>query len=107
MPVGLAAYCLCCLLWVGFDEPLGMVAVKLAGIYAAVDLVSIVMNHIPILDIWIVRTAIAAATYISLLMSQLDLDQGDAIGVAFATFIVKLIIAWSLLAFLIPLLGLA
>lgn len=101
VPAGLAAYFICCLLWVGFDEPLPMVAFKLAAIYAIVDLLSSGISFVPILNMWFLKTALVGLAYIGLLMKHLDLDSGDALGVAVATFIMKVIMAMVVLSVLV------
>lgn len=106
VPCGIAAYWLCCLLWVGFDEPMPMVALKLAGIYAVVDLLGQSLAFVPMLNIGIMKLAITGVAYIGLLMSMLELDQADAIGVAIATFLVKALAVFLILMFLIPAFGL-
>lgn len=106
VPAGLAAYFICCLLWVGFDEPLPIVAYKLAAIYAIVDLLSFGISFVPILNVSMVRIAIVGLTYIGLLMTQLDLDSRDAVGVAIATFIMKVIVGAVVLSVLVSAFGL-
>lgn len=105
VPAGLAAYFICCLLWVGFDEPMPIVAYKLAAIYAVVDLLSHGLSFVPVLNMGLLRLAIVGAAYIGLLMSQLDLDQGDAIGVAIATFIMKVLVGIAILSVLVSVFG--
>lgn len=106
VPAGLAAYFICCLLWVGFDEPLPIVAFKLAAIYAVVDLLNLGLSFVPVISTPILKMILVGLAYIGLLMTQLDLDSGDALGVAIATFIMKVIVGAIVLAVLVSALGL-
>lgn len=98
VPIGLAAYFLCCLFWIGFDEPFHVTAVKLLGIYAVVDFVDEVCDLIPIpLLPWI----IPIVTYIGLLMSMLDLEQYEAVLIAFVTFFLRTVLVLWLVSMLL------
>ena len=90
VPIGLATYWILCVIWIGFDEPLKVIALKLLGIYAVVDLVSVVMDQLPIPVVgWLVPTV----TYIGLLASMLDLEYVEAIAVAVATSFARGVVA--------------
>ena len=101
VPVGVGAFWLCCVLMLGFDAPMRLTAVRLAGIYAVVDAVhaGLALTPVPLIP-WLAAMVI----YIGLLMSLLELDVQDAIVVALVTFIVKLMLALTVDAFLLGLL---
>lgn len=96
VPAGLIAYFLCCLIWIGFDEPLPIVAFKLAAIYAVVDALAAALSFIPLFGLGLFNTLVTLIAYTSLLMSRLELDSGDAVAVAFVTFLVKVAMAIAL-----------
>jgi hypothetical protein len=37
VPIGVVAFFLCCLLWMGFDAPMHLTALRLVGVYALTD----------------------------------------------------------------------
>ncbi len=90
VPIGVAVFWLCCLAWIGFDAPVHLTALRLAGVYALVDLASAIFESVTIpLVGWLVPLFV----YIGLLMELLEMDMQDAVLVAIATFVVKIAIA--------------
>ncbi|HVZ92978.1 MAG TPA: hypothetical protein VG797_00560, partial [Phycisphaerales bacterium] len=87
VPVGLVVFFVCSALWIGFDAPWGITAVRLAAIYALADVVGELMGFVPIL---FVGPAVTALAYIMLLESYLDIDKGDAIILAILTAAARL-----------------
>lgn len=100
VPIGLAVYVLCCLIWIGFDAPIHRVALSLAGIYAIVDLVGAVLGLIPMA---VIAWAGGVLTYVGLLMEELDLDLVDAVIVAVATNLAKIFLGVMVVAILLGL----
>ncbi|MBX3357924.1 MAG: hypothetical protein KF745_05805 [Phycisphaeraceae bacterium] len=96
--VGLAVYWVCCMLWIGFDAPMGLTALRLAGIYVVVDLVAHLCDLLPIP---LLTMILPCLTYMGLLMSMLDMEIVDAVVVAIATFIVKMLLLIVLLSALL------
>lgn len=95
VPIGVAVYWVCCLIWIGFDAPVHVTALRLAGIYALVDLASAIFSFVPIPIIgWVAPLLI----YVGLLMDLLELDLQDAVIVALITFLVKVLIAAFVIA---------
>ncbi len=98
VPGGVAAFLLCCVLWVGFDAPVHLIALRLAGIYALVDLVSAVVGLVPMLSMF--YWPVGLLLYISLLMKELDLEVQDAVIVglisSLAQFLLFLGARWGL-----------
>lgn len=90
VPVGLGVYIVCCLLWIGFDMPLHLVAFRLAAIYAVVDLLDSLGGLLGIFGILV--WGLIYLTYLGLLMEELDLDFQDAWILAFLTSFAKLIV---------------
>ena len=89
VPIGFAAYVGCSIAFVGFDEPLGVTFVRLAGVYAVLDAVGAVLGTIPMLGWW-VAWPIQAFIYIGMLMQIMELDLEDAWVVAGVTYIVHM-----------------
>lgn len=87
LPVGTIAFFLVCLMLTGFDEPLHVAGLKLAGIFAIADVVSLVFNYIPMP--WI-HWAVPLAIYVGMLMEEFDLEMMEAGVLAVLTFIFKM-----------------
>ena len=94
VPIGFAAYVGCSFAFVGFDEPLGVTLVRLAGVYAVIDAIGAVLGAIPFLG-WF-AFPIQAFCYIGLLMQVMELDWEDAWLVAAVTYIVHIALGLAL-----------
>ncbi len=90
VPIGLGVYLLCCAIWIGFNEPIHLIALNLAGIYAITDLISTGIDLIPfsIPLIWLLPLVF----YVSLLAKRLEIEFNDAIIVGLITYLVKFFI---------------
>lgn len=86
VPAGTGAFFVCCLLWIGFDAPMHLTALRLAAVYAVTDAVAGVMGFVPLP---IIPMLVVLFTYIGLLMDLLDLDVQDAVIVAVATSLIQ------------------
>lgn len=71
VPAGVAAFFFLCLIWFGFNAPMHLTALRLAGIFAITDLVTVVtgLTKLPII-IW----PATFFTYYGLIMKELDID---------------------------------
>jgi len=88
LPIGLAVYWVCCLIWIGFDAPVHLTVLRLAGIYALVDLIGTVLGVVPILG-GVIGWMLALFFYVGLLMDLLEMDLQDTIIVGLLTYLVK------------------
>ncbi|HVU64054.1 MAG TPA: hypothetical protein VHC70_08760 [Phycisphaerales bacterium] len=88
LAVGFIAYVLCSMMFIGFDEPLGVTFLRLGAVYAITDAVDAVVHPIPFVS-WI-GWIITGIVYIGLLMQLMELDLEDAWLVAVITFVVKM-----------------
>lgn len=97
VPLGLAAYWLLCMMWIGFDEPFHVTALKLAAIFSVVDMTheAVELTGIPYLP-WVVSTA----AYIGLLIKMLDLETTEAVAVAVLTNFLRTLAALAVIAWL-------
>lgn len=87
VPIGFAVFWLCGLVWIGFDAPIHLTVLRLAGIYAVVDLAFVLCAFIPFPFVgWL----IPALLYVGFLSEMLDMDFIDAVVVGFLTFMTKL-----------------
>jgi hypothetical protein len=87
VPIGVVAFFICCALWMGFDAPLHLTAIRLAGVYAVTDAVGVILGQLPIpLLPWIITLMV----YIGLLADSLELDLQDAMLVGIVTWFIKL-----------------
>lgn len=94
VPIGVFAFFICCVLWIGFDAPFHRVALELAGIYAIVDLISLVVFSV--VEVFLVNGVVIFFAYIGMLASILDLDYADAVAVAFVNLLLRLVVVISL-----------
>ena len=98
LPVSLAVFFLCALIWMGLDAPWGLTSLRIAGIYALSWAAWDIISPIPIIILnWVVPLAI----YVDLLMRILDLELRDALLVAVLTYLVKILIFVVLLGALV------
>jgi hypothetical protein len=98
VPLGLLVFWLCSAMWIGFDAPIHLTALNLAGIYAASDLAS---NLLGLTGLPILGWAVGTVTYVGLLVDMLELELQDAVIVALVTFIVKIVIIFTVVAMLV------
>lgn len=98
VPIGLITYVLLALVWIGFNEPLRVISLRLLGIYAVVDLTSTLLGFVPIP---IVPMLLVTFTYLGLLMSELDLDWGEASALAIATMVMRGIVGGMIIVGLV------
>lgn len=90
IPVATLVFLGCCLLWIGFDAPLHLTVLRIAGILSAVVLTSELASFIPIM---FVPTAITVLVYVGLLSEMLDMDFTDAAIVAILTYFAGIVAA--------------
>jgi hypothetical protein len=91
--VGFVVYVACSLMFLGFDEPLGVTFVRLAAVYALTDIAQAIIRPIPIFGWFSISFIIVGIVYVGLLMQLMELDFEDAWFIAVITFIVKLAVA--------------
>jgi len=92
VPIGLAVFWVCCLVWIGFDAPIHLTALRLAGIYALVDFAGSILGFIPIMG-GVIGWLVSLLIYIGLLMDLLEMDLQDTVIVALLTSLAKTVIA--------------
>lgn len=100
IPLAFIAYMTCCALWIGFDMPIAITALRLAAIYAWSDAVRIVLTLLMGEYLAIIAWMISMAVMFWLLNKWLELDFVDSIGVTLATGVViftvtMLIVHWT------------
>jgi len=102
LPLGFITYVVCSMIFIGFDEPLGVTLVRLAAVYAVTDACAAILSGIPFVS-WI-TWPLQAAVYLGLLMQIMELDWEDAWLVAAVTFIVHAILGaaiyWVIMTYL-------
>jgi hypothetical protein len=87
VPIGCIAFFLCCLLWMGFDAPMHLTALRLAGVYALVDAATLVLGFLPVP---LVPVLLILFLYVGLMAESLDLEIVDAVIVGLLTFFLKM-----------------
>jgi hypothetical protein len=88
--VGLASFFICSALWIGFEAPWHLTALRLAGIYSMSFAVLVVA--VVVVPFGVIGLAIGWITYITLLMKYLDLDTADAFMVALVSVILWIVL---------------
>ncbi|MFM9956742.1 MAG: hypothetical protein ACKVZJ_01590 [Phycisphaerales bacterium] len=87
---GFAAFMLCSMMWIGFDQPLGITALRLAAIYAIVDAVLVGFELIPgFASLTFLSWLLALGLFITLMTNWLELETKDAIAVAFVSQFIR------------------
>ncbi len=96
VPIGLIVFLACCALWIGFDAPLHLTALRLAAIYTVVDLTYLTLaTFFPILFLpWIITIVV----YVGLLAEMLEMDWQDAAMVGVLTYVAKALIGIAIFA---------
>ncbi len=89
VPIGLVVYVICGMLWLGFDAPLHLIAIRLLGIYAVVEAIQVGAD---IILPTMVAGLIGCAFYVHLLSEMVDMDLPDAVIVGLLTFLAKFLI---------------
>jgi|GEM_PF-2772652 len=82
-------YVLCCVAWIGFDMPLHLVALRIAGCYAAALLFYTLLAFLPIP---IIPLGFASVAYVWMLHTELDLELQDALIVSVLSLLSALMI---------------
>lgn len=93
IPTGVLGFFLCSMIWIGFDAPWTLTAIRLAAIYALAEIVWLLMGFVPVP---IVGWLVPLLAYVSLLAKYLDLDWNDAFIVAVVTGVLRLLIGMGL-----------
>lgn len=91
---------LCSVVWIGLDDPIPVVALKIGGIYALLNFAEILLFQIPLLGSFFAMIFVSFA-YLLLLMKQLDLEMIEAVVVAVLTFLSKVLIVSFLVSLFI------
>lgn len=99
LPIGLLVYWLCGVIWIGFDAPLHLIALRLLGIYGVVDAISTGVGAV--IGAPLIGSLVACVFYIHLLSEMLDMDLTDAVIVGILTFLAKVLAVITLLVYLI------
>jgi len=99
VPIGVAVFFACCLVWMGFDAPMHLTAIRLAGVYALVDLLAVLL--VTFLPIPLFINVIVLFVYVGLLADSLDLDLQDAIIVGLITYLVRILATVAIRMYLI------
>ena len=82
-------------MWLGGVGPLGLAIVRLAGIYAATDLIAILAAPLLFLG-WFVYLV----CYVGLLAWLFDLEAIESIMLALITFVLKIIAGFAIISLL-------
>ncbi len=84
--VGVIGLWIACSLWLGGVGTLGLAILRLAGIYATADLVTLIAEPLMLLS-WLIRVTV----YVCLIAWLFDLDVRESIIVAIITWLLKVV----------------
>lgn len=98
VPVGVGVFLACCVIWIGFDAPIHLTALRLAGIYAVVDAASEVLGFLPL---GLLSYIFLLLLYMALLSQLLEIEIVDAFLVAVLTGATRLAIGAVLYGMLV------
>lgn len=94
LPATVVGFLFCCWMWLGFDAPLPIVAVRLAAVNALVDILFVGIGFSGVrMSIFAFggRIALPLLCYAALLMHYMELDFEDALMAGLLTGVVKVI----------------
>ncbi|HYF15597.1 MAG TPA: hypothetical protein VD971_11055 [Phycisphaerales bacterium] len=84
IPIGLLAFWICCATFLGYDAPFHLTALRLGGIFAMVGMLNLLLGSIPIIGY-----GVALITMLGMFMSELEMELGDAVIMAFVNWLVS------------------
>lgn len=90
----------CSVVWIGLDDPIPVVALKIGGMYAFLNFAELLLFQIPLLGTFFAMIFVSFA-YLLLLMKQLDLELIEAVVVAVLTFLSKVLVVSFLVSLFI------
>jgi hypothetical protein len=91
--LGTFVFQLMCLTFIGFDAPLHLTVLRLAGIYAVMSVVDEIAGWIPLPCVPIL---VSLLVYVGLLMQMLDLEVNDAVILALGVGLVQILVGIAL-----------
>lgn len=94
---GVIVFFLCSVIAFGFDAPWHLTFLRLTGIYCVVNLASLAISVV--VGGSIILNVVVLLVFIQMLMSFLELDLVQAIGLGFALFIFRVVLVVGLVAF--------
>lgn len=102
--IGLVVYFVCSIMWIGFDEPIPMTALRLAGVYALADVAFSLVGMVAVPGLGLMGMAvfiIPMFVYVGLLSQVMEIELVDAIIVALVTAVVRtfigaMVVAWAM-----------
>ncbi len=93
--VGVAGLWAASAIWLGGMGPLGLGILRLAGIYAMTDMITLFLGELAFVG-WLIRLV----CYVAMLAWLFDLDPAESIFLAILTFVLKIVAGITLLAIL-------
>lgn len=96
--VSLVVYFVCSVIFIGFDEPFPLTALRLAGVYAVTDALSTLMAPLPIG--WVAGWLIVGIVWIGLMVAVMEIDTEDAVIFGVISLVAKIAIGLALAALL-------
>lgn len=95
--VSLIVYLVCSVMFIGFDEPLPLTALRLAGVYAVVDALFAIIALLPFGFLgWIVISIV----WVGLMVAVMEIETQDAVIFGVLSFIAKVLVVVAAAALL-------
>lgn len=95
--VSLIVYLVCSVIFIGFDEPLPLTAMRLAGVYAVVDALFAIISLLPFGFLgWVVISIV----WVGLMVEVMEIETLDAVIFGVLSFIAKVLVVIAAAALL-------
>lgn len=94
----LVVYFICSLMWIGFDEPLKLEALRLAAACAITEIARAVLSPLPMN--WRVQAVvqlIIGFVFVASVMQLMEMDKEDAIMFAVLTWVIRLVVGYAVI----------
>lgn len=94
----LATFFVCGVIWIGFDEPLGVEALRLAAVCAITEVARAIVSPLPMnFRIQTVVQMVVGFVFIASLMQLMEMEKEDAIIFAIFAWVVRITLTYVLL----------
>jgi hypothetical protein len=95
--ISLVVYFVCSLIFIGFDEPFHLMTLRLAGVYAVMEAITLIVEQLPL---GIGVPILLGAIWIGLMVTVMEIDKEDAIIYGVLSFVVKIAVGIFVLSML-------
>jgi hypothetical protein len=98
-PIAAMVFWICCLMWVGFDAPLHLMLLRMAGVCAVTDAAAAAVDGLPL---YFVTRAFIMIVFVGTLTDAMEMDMTDALIVGVITWLAKVMAVLAIIAYMMP-----